>query len=600
MNPIIATPHLPMIPQPMFGPFAGTKNETTLYVGNLHPSISNELLFHEFSPFGLITSSRVMKNVYTKESRCFAFVTYSDSSAAQRAQREMNNKMVFKRELRVHFKKNQKNWNLDANYIIKNIAKSVTSKQLSEECAKYGEVSSCFIKRDDNTDRMESLGYGYVQFEKTEDGNRFRQEFEGKELNGQKVTVEKFVSRKLREKDECPNLYIKDFPAKWSKEQIESFIDTEFGKFGEISSKMVQSEEKHNKFYAFAAFKDPKEGFKALNAMNGQTIDGTTLYVSRAVSKSRFKAEMKMNSSNQQNPTNIYVRSIKGTVTEEQLRAAFEKFGKITSLCLRDFVPAKKTGDPTVPAPTASSVPLKFGFINYQRTEDAQNALIEAKKSPEIRSLSTVEGDTEFVFIAQPKHIRAQYLTMMRRVKETDRMRMAQSQYNMKQGKRKFNPQMPGQMMPGVPALIPGFPMGAPMMPFPQGPMIPPTMVPQMNPQIIAQQVNLRQNAEVIQAGPPDYKKIAEELRVKQDEFLRLPVEERKNRLGNIMYDRVKNFESNEQLIPKITGMLIDTEVLDFGEILEIIENDQSLKERINEAIEVINESNEPNQERQE
>lgn len=594
MNPMMAQ-NISMVPPPIFGPFAGAKNETTLYVGNLHPSISNELLFYEFSPFGLITSSRVMKNVYTKESRCFAFVTYSDFSAAQRAQREMNNKQVFKRELRVHFKKNQKNWNLDANYIIKNIAKSVTSKQLTEECAKYGEVSSCFIRRDDHSDLMESLGYGYVQFEKTEDGNRFQQEFEGKELNGQKVTIEKFIARKLREKEECPNLYIKDFPVAWTKEQIERFIDAEFGKFGEITSKLVSSEEKHQKFYAFAAFKDPKDGFKALNAMNDQVIDGTPLYVGRAISKSRYRAEKHLNIANQQSQTNIYVRSLKGTVTEEQLRAVFEKFGKITSICLRDFVPAKKAGDATVPAP---ATPLKFGFINYQKVEEAQNALIEAKKSPEVKALSAVEGDAEFVFFAQPRYVRMQYLSMIRRVKETDRMRMAQNQFGMKQGKRKYNAPMPGQMMPGVPGMMPGFPMGAPMMAYPGGQIIPPAMVPQLAPQMAVQQGGLRQAAEPVLSGPPDYKKIAEDLRVRQEEFLRLPVEERKNRLGNIMYERVKTFESNEQLIPKITGMLIDTEVLDFGEILEIIENDVALKERIAEAIEVINESNEPGQEK--
>lgn len=57
------------------------------------------------------------------------------------------------------------------------------------------------------------------------------------------------------------------------------------------------------------------------------------------------------------------------------------------------------------------------------------------------------------------------------------------------------------------------------------------------------------------------------------------------------MYQRVKQFNSDEKLVPKITGMLIDLDVLELDEILEIIELDDNLQERIAEAIEVINEN---------
>ena len=54
------------------------------------------------------------------------------------------------------------------------------------------------------------------------------------------------------------------------------------------------------------------------------------------------------------------------------------------------------------------------------------------------------------------------------------------------------------------------------------------------------------------------------------------------------MYDRVKSVNQNEEYLPKITGMLIDLEVLNIDEILEIIEDDDSLAERIEEAIDVL------------
>ena len=89
-----------------------------------------------------------------------------------------------------------------------------------------------------------------------------------------------------------------------------------------------------------------------------------------------------------------------------------------------------------------------------------------------------------------------------------------------------------------------------------------------------------------------DNKEIAQELRTHKKYFLELKSDEQKNFLGNIMYLRVKKFNKDENLVPKITGMLIDLDVLDYDEIIEIIEHDEALKERIDEAIDVITENN--------
>lgn len=45
--------------------------------------------------------------------------------------------------------------------------------------------------------------------------------------------------------------------------------------------------------------------------------------------------------------------------------------------------------------------------------------------------------------------------------------------------------------------------------------------------------------------------------------------------------------------VSKITGMLIDLEILELDEILEMLINEEFLKERINEALEIINENDE-------
>lgn len=67
--------------------------------------------------------------------------------------------------------------------------------------------------------------------------------------------------------------------------------------------------------------------------------------------------------------------------------------------------------------------------------------------------------------------------------------------------------------------------------------------------------------------------------------------EEQKNILGNMMYQKVNELgRAPTELIPKITGMLIDLEVLGLPEIIEILENKELLYERMLEAIKIIEE----------
>lgn len=80
-------------------------------------------------------------------------------------------------------------------------------------------------------------------------------------------------------------------------------------------------------------------------------------------------------------------------------------------------------------------------------------------------------------------------------------------------------------------------------------------------------------------------------LKANMVEFDSLDHHEKKNILGNLMYPLVEKSVSNPEHVPKITGMLIDLEVLKVSEIVEIMENTDALKDRIEEAIGIINET---------
>lgn len=54
-------------------------------------------------------------------------------------------------------------------------------------------------------------------------------------MRGDAISVNKFVPNKNRT-NQVKNLYLKNFPNSWSKDQIEDFIEKNFKKEGEITS----------------------------------------------------------------------------------------------------------------------------------------------------------------------------------------------------------------------------------------------------------------------------------------------------------------------------------------------------------------------------
>ena len=78
-----------------------------------------------------------------------------------------------------------------------------------------------------------------------------------------------------------------------------------------------------------------------------------------------------------------------------------------------------------------------------------------------------------------------------------------------------------------------------------------------------------------------------------KEKFEAFDPERQRNLLGSLMYKKVDAIQNIEQeKVSKVTGMLIDTEILDLDEIIELLVNDASLQERVQEALEVIDESN--------
>jgi hypothetical protein len=77
------------------------------------------------------------------------------------------------------------------------------------------------------------------------------------------------------------------------------------------------------------------------------------------------------------------------------------------------------------------------------------------------------------------------------------------------------------------------------------------------------------------------------DLKKKWSEFIQLDKDKQRNILGELLFPLIRD-QVGEKVAPKITGMLIDLDVLEINDILEFLEDKDLLTERIKEANELI------------
>ena len=72
-----------------------------IYVGNLVHQITEEELKQEFEKYGEVTSVKIIKDMYTGESKGFGFVEMPDNDSAKTAMSELNGKEIKGKTIKV-------------------------------------------------------------------------------------------------------------------------------------------------------------------------------------------------------------------------------------------------------------------------------------------------------------------------------------------------------------------------------------------------------------------------------------------------------------------------------------------------------------------
>jgi nucleolysin TIA-1/TIAR len=80
-----------------------SKKGRQLFVGDLSPEVTEQMLATAFTSYGALTEARIMWDTNTGRSRGFGFVTFAEVLPAENAMREMSGKWIGNRQIRVNW-----------------------------------------------------------------------------------------------------------------------------------------------------------------------------------------------------------------------------------------------------------------------------------------------------------------------------------------------------------------------------------------------------------------------------------------------------------------------------------------------------------------
>ncbi|KAF2765555.1 polyadenylate binding protein [Teratosphaeria nubilosa] len=257
---------------------------------------------------------------------------------------------------------------------------SVTEAMLFELFSSIGQVASIRVCRDAVTRR--SLGYAYVNYNNSADGERALEELNYTLIKGKPCRIMWSQRDPALRKTGHGNVFIKNLDSAIDNKALH---DT-FAAFGNIlSCKVAQDEFGNSKGYGFVHYETAEAANSAIKSVNGMLLNEKKVFVGHHIPKkdrmSKFE-EMKANF------TNVYVKNIESEVTDEQFRELLEKYGEITSASLTRDHEGKSRG---------------FGFVNFAKHEDASKAV------DELNDLD-FHGQKLYVGRAQKKHEREEEL----------------------------------------------------------------------------------------------------------------------------------------------------------------------------------------------
>ena len=518
-------------------------NFCTLYIGNLNPKTREDKIYTLFQQFGKINSCQIIKDE-EGNSKNHGFITFYNKENAEEAKKKLNLYKIDNNEIRIDFKKENPVSEKKANIFLKNIG-TESLKELEEYMKNFGNVLSCEIRKNF---KGESLKYGYVQFKNPEEAKLAVEKLNGQKKWGLILEAKIFIDQKDRI-NFINNLFVKNFPKLWSKMEIEFFLESEFGKYGKIVSKyLLENKFKKNEFFGYVSYQTREECIKAIKNLNERMFLGKYTKEDLDSEKKKFKKEKGLivnfcltknqrnleKTENENKPKSLYLKGLLPHVSEAELKSVFSFYGKILSMNLKNAKLKAEHGGF-----------YKYCYVNLDNHETAKEIFENRCKNSKILRMFSQKCINDKNFL--------EYLNVNKKKKKT---------FNNKKNHLLSNP------------------FG----------------------------INKQEKINSISSNSynkSDFnffenffnmninkKKDLNWLKNNKEEFFQKLKKEQREILGELMIKRISNVKNlGQRYKGKITNILIDLEILEYEEIIDILQNNKSLYQRIDEAIEIIKEN---------
>ncbi|RAL38823.1 unnamed protein product [Cuscuta campestris] len=227
---------------------------------------------------------------------------------------------------------------------------NVSDSQLYDIFNQLGQVVSVRVCRDLTTQR--SLGYGYVNYGNPQDADRAMKVLNFTPLNGKPIRIMYSHRDPTIRKSGAGNIFIKNL----DKAIDHKALHDTFSAFGNIlSCKVATDATGQSKGYGFVQYDSDEAALNAIEKLNGMLLNDKQVYVGRFVRKQ----ERDLNGEKTKF-TNVFVKNLAESTSEEDLRNIFGEFGTLTSVVIMRDDDGKSRC---------------FGFVNFENADEAAKSV---------------------------------------------------------------------------------------------------------------------------------------------------------------------------------------------------------------------------------
>ncbi|CAJ1976880.1 unnamed protein product [Sphenostylis stenocarpa] len=226
---------------------------------------------------------------------------------------------------------------------------NVNEEQLYDLFSQVAQVVSIRVCRDQT--KRSSLGYAYVNFANAQDASNAMDILNFTHVNGKPIRIMFSQRDPSIRKSGYGNVFIKNLDTSIDNKALH---DT-FAAFGTVLSCKLATDSVsgQSKGYGFVQFDNEETAQNAIKQLNGMLINDKQVYVGFFVRRqARTNGSPKF--------TNVYVKNLSETFTDEDLTKLFGSYGTITSATIMKDVNGKSRC---------------FGFVNFQNPDSAAAAV---------------------------------------------------------------------------------------------------------------------------------------------------------------------------------------------------------------------------------